>query len=685
MPLILKLRTILQEEKPNYPINYAIPNLFNLFGYNSLAKLPNGEELVNPYDFLISLIDTVLLKNYSPTETMSLSMKNNVKSTSWLKEAVFYSMLIRTSTSWDHDRNGFLDENNIYHLKESGTFIKTLMILPLLLEMGVNAIYLLPISKYSLKNKKGDIGSPYSVSNFFKLDENLNDPILNNRLTLEEQFSVLVKACHILNIRVLIDIIPRTNSTESDLILTNPEWFYWINTSDLKIYKPPYISSIKDETVPPFKKYMKDVYESDSVKEHLKLFKDNPKKQDSLLWEKVLKETAKNPNKILETIDKYFNLTVAPAFSDHINDIQPPWTDITFFRMYLDHPKDNIKYLVDKNIPPYILFDTIKSNLHPGKIPNKELWETLSNIIPYYQKTFGIDGARIDMGHALPDDLVKNIIKNAKEIDPSFIFIAEELNPDNALKAKSLGYDMIIGNAFSFVHDVYNLKTHHFMLNTQNLPILQFALGETHDTPRLASREGEMILSKFITVMNMFLPNAVPFINSGQEIYERQAMNLGINPRENELYMLNNNDPYYGKLALFDKFSFHYLNNMSHDIKDNLKLIKPIRKKYLKAITNKNKYIPITYIEGKNPIGFAYELKDELLFILGNPYYNFGQNIKINLNALRTTYNIGNEAFLLYGMHENDTRKITEFDENNNIYFLAGPGEIKIFTIKKEI
>ena len=32
-------------------------------------------------------------------------------------------------------------------------------------------------SQYSTKNKKGDLGSPYGVSNFFKLDPNLKDPM----------------------------------------------------------------------------------------------------------------------------------------------------------------------------------------------------------------------------------------------------------------------------------------------------------------------------------------------------------------------------------------------------------------------------------------------------------------------------------------------------------------------------
>ena len=84
---------------------------------------------------------------------------------------------------------------------------------------------------------------------------------------------------------------------------------------------------------------------------------------------------------ILELVKRDFGLTVAPAFSDHINDVQPPWTDVTFFRMYMDHPVESQKYLGGANPAPYILFDTIKSNLYKGNVINEGLWATLSNII----------------------------------------------------------------------------------------------------------------------------------------------------------------------------------------------------------------------------------------------------------------------------------------------------------------
>ena len=437
------------------------------------------------------------------------------------------------------------------------------------------------------------------------------------------------------------------------------------------------------KTVSPELKYMKTVYNEENVKNILNYSSLIQKHKIQRNGKKSLVNIKGNPN-ILDLVDKHFGLTIAPAFSDHINDIQPPWTDVTFFRMYLDHPKETIKYLDNPNTPPYILFDTIKSNMYHGKKPNMPLWETLSDVIPYYQKKFGIDGARIDMGHALPKELIDMIINKALEVDDDFSFIAEMLNPNDAKQAKKLGYNMIIGNGFALEYDLKYGGLHEFMLESTKYPLKQFACGETHDTPRLAARDGGQTLSKFLTVMNMFIPNTVPFINSGQEVYETQPMNLGIEPRENELYMLPEHDPYYAKLALFDKFAFHYLNHMNHDIKDNLKKVSPIRKKYLYAISNNKKYRRVEFIEGNHMIGFAYEARNELLFIIGNPMYEYAQHVKINLFNIKDEFPlVENEAFLLYGMHESGTRNITEFDEFSNPYFLMGPGEVKIFTIKK--
>ena len=685
-----KLLTALQENDNKIIYNYTVPDLWNCFDYDEskYIRTNSNELMVNPYDFYSSVIKDFILPKIDTTSNYQTSLSSNkpmpkkgYKGGDWIKESVCYSTMIRVSSAWDFDRSGTLEQENIYNMTETGSFVKMLSLLPLLKKMGVTVVYMLPISKFSLKDKKGDLGSPYGVSNFNELDPNLKDPLVGDKLTLEEEFTAFVEACHILDMRVMIDIIPRTNSVENDLIKEHPDWFYWIKASEYDKYQVPIVKGIKATSAPTVER-MKEVYQSKDTLRHINMFEYDPKTQDSIKWNKI-----KNSKNISQAIEKEFNLRIAPAFSDHINDPQPPWTDVTFFRMYKDIPQETAKFLDTTTRAPYILFDTIKSNMYHGLEPNLGLWDKLADIIPSYQRRFGIDGARIDMGHALPNQLLDMIMKKAKDIDQDFSFIAEELTPSNADKAKEAGYNMIIGNGFIMEPRIWEGELQEYMYESIELPLPIFACGETHDTPRLAARDGGPTLSKALTALNMFMPNAVPFINSGQEVYETQPMNTGLDARENEIFMLPENDPYYGKLALFDLYQFHYTNPRRWEIPDMLDSIKPIRTKYLKEITNEKFFMSLH--QNNHPktfIGLSYiknsrkAHKNALVIVANtNPYEQ--AYMKVDIKALRiATNNQEMAGKLLYSTHE-DPRIFTQFIDYNTLDIHLGPGEVKIIEL----
>ena len=688
MPIskIEKLRNILASKIDQGKINYAVPDLWNAWDYQGeeARKIPSQELLVNPYRFYASVIDDYILPNKKEDTNYlkSLSQIKNVKikkgesGGDWVRKSVLYSTMIRTSSAWDHDRSFSLDLSNFNELKETGTFVKTLVLLPLLKKMGVDTLYLLPLSRFSLKDKKGDLGSPYGVANFFDIDPFLKESMTGKKMTLKEEFQALVEACHILDIRVVIDIIPRTNAVENDLIKDHPDWFYWIKADEAHLFRVPYVKSLEN-TLPPDAKYMDQVYACEDVKRHIKMFQFDPKTQNEELFE----ELKKNSTNLLEDIAKQFNLKIAPAFSDHINDIQPPWTDVTFFRMFMDHPLETKKYLKDPNTPPYILFDTIKANLFPGEKPNKELWDTLKNIIPFYQKNYGIDGARIDMGHALPNELLQMIIKEARLIDKDFAFIAEELNPDNSEKAKKAGYNIIIGNGFWMEPRIWEKKLHKFIYGAKDIALPMFACSETHDTARIAGRDGGRTLARMTTILNMLLPNLVPFINSGQEVYEIQPMNTGIDCTSEDKFKLPADDLFYGKLALFDKYAIHYLNHNRWELADHLDGVKKIRQEWLEQITNLEFYEPIYFNEFDSPaIGVSYYNKETgkcLLVVANSNVYN---DIQCNsdLHKIREkANNFNNFGKLLYSTYEFG-RDYHDFSPDGRIYFQLGAGEVKI-------
>jgi glycosidase len=68
--------------------------------------------------------------------------------------------MVRCFSAWDHGK-GY----------ESGTFLKTIALLPLIKEMGFNGIYFLPVFELSRENKKGEISSPYAIRNIMSFDK----------------------------------------------------------------------------------------------------------------------------------------------------------------------------------------------------------------------------------------------------------------------------------------------------------------------------------------------------------------------------------------------------------------------------------------------------------------------------------------------------------------------------------
>ncbi len=670
--------------------NYAIPDTWLSFDYKGKQiKVHDGHVLVNPYRFYQSLIEDVFLKNdTSELKSYFLThpVEKHLQNGDWIRKSSVYSMMVRTTGSYDHDRTGRLEDSNLYQLKDTGTFLKTLAYLPLLKRMGIDVLYMLPIAKYSLKDKKGELGSPYGVSNFYALDEGLKDPMTGDYTTVNDEFKAFVEAAHALDMKVIIDIIPRTNSVNSDLIIDHPDWFYWIEHKDLDDYRPPMVDGLKT-TLPAKKEYFKELFSSPSVEEHLHKFRKNPKDTDKEKWKVLVKEYKSKSNKkeILDLVQEHFGLTVAPAFSDHINDPQPAWSDVTFFRMYLDHPINSQPFLNELGtFEPYILFDVAKCSLNPGAQPNMPLWDMLSGIIPFYQTEFGIDGARIDMGHALPVELINMIISKAKAIDPNFCFIAEELDIENAQASIDKGYNMIIGDGFIKEPRVLEGMFNAFAYSAMNLPSPLFACGETHDTPRLAARPGQDVLAKMLTVFNHFIPNAIPFLNSGQEFFELQPMNTGLDCKPNEAEALPKNDPYYGKLALFDRYNLHYLHPRRWEMIETIEKASKIRASIMDSMLNMDKVYPLGFsAPWDTAAGFGYRGRNKMTLVITNTDVNNDKEHWVKLDNIPDDYN--NEGTVLKQIFSSEN-SVSEtdivIDSTMNVRIWFKKGEVKILEIK---
>ncbi|WP_028843272.1 alpha-amylase family protein [Pseudothermotoga elfii] len=531
---------------------YCIPKIWLLKDYGGEVKIESGKAFVEPSQYFHSVIQWILEKKESGVDyTKSVSLQKGITDRSWIKSAIVYSCLPRCTAAYNHKGFGRFEVDDIFGYRESGTFLKMIALLPHFYRLGVNTLYLLPITESSNLFRKGEIGSPYSVKDFLKIDPLYHDPLLDG-WNVEDEFLAFVEACHILGIRVLMDFIPRTAARDCNLILNHPEWFYWIKVDELVNYLPPVIPELG--FCQPTKEIMQKLYDRPEIRNHLKKFCFDPKTTDPEKWDKLRREIT--DQSLIPAIIRHFGMMTAPGFSDWINDPQPTWDDVTFLRLYMDHPF-TASGKVGSDHPPYVLFDVIKSSNFPGKVPNLELWNYIASIIPHFQKKYGIDGIRLDMGHALPDQLQQLIIKNARDHDPSFVFIAEELEMHRSKEARESGYDAIIGNSWWMLPRIPDKAYEFIQSESLRVELPYIAAAETPDTPRIFSRDNGKYRF-LIPFLCCFAPNGIFMINSGQEIEETQPMNLGLDNNACGRFTLACGDEFQGKLAFFDHYVLHW-------------------------------------------------------------------------------------------------------------------------------
>lgn len=575
---------ILKSKKEGFNEKYFIPKAWNVTGTGKgILYEENGEICINPYEYFSHLIENQILC-YAVKDTGYLEHAGTkCKDLPFdIKKCVIYSMLARMFTAWYHTEG----------VLSSGTFLKTISLLPYLKSLGVDIIYLLPIFEYSSRYKKGGMGSPYAIKNIYKLDGNLHDPLLGKytEAMLETEFRAFVEACHILGIRVMVDFVFRTVSRDNNLLVEHPDWFYWIDLKYADAFAAPVVG--KKEPFAVDKNSIAILYGSKGINRYLSQFTHSPDKIDREKWLRIVKRHRETGENILDLIESEFNITTVPGFSDMVNDIQPPWTDVTFLKFYFDVHKEAEKY-ISGDQPPYIMQDGIRLSVFRGRQENQELREYITGVIPYYQRKFGIDGARIDMAHALSPDLNTEIIEKVKSINGNFILWSEEFDPGKSKNAKNYGYSFISGDTWAiyniFNKPFFNKKLIADSLMRSDLPVI--AALETPDTPRAALMYKDKRALSLLVFLNYFIPNSVPFINNGMEAMEIQPMNLGLGNTEEGRFVLEKNDPMYGKLAFFDAFCIHWKNKDFEWMKDILACAGRIRKSFLDIISQNENYI----------------------------------------------------------------------------------------------
>jgi 1,4-alpha-glucan branching enzyme len=122
---------------------------------------------------------------------------SGVKHPDWAKDAVIYQINTRQFT-------------------REGTFRAAEKQLPRLRELGVDILWLMPIHPIGEKNRKGTLGSPYSIKDYRGV---------NPEFGTMADFKAFVRAAHASGMKVIIDWVANHSSWDNPLVAQHPDWY----------------------------------------------------------------------------------------------------------------------------------------------------------------------------------------------------------------------------------------------------------------------------------------------------------------------------------------------------------------------------------------------------------------------------------------------------------------------------
>ena len=113
-------------------------------------------------------------------------------------------------------KNATIYELNTRQFSEEGTFQAAQEELPRLKELGIDIVWLMPIHEIGQKNKKGTLGSPYAVKDYYSVNPEFG--------TLED-LKAFVKAAHDLDMYVILDWVANHTAWDNVLLEKHQDWY----------------------------------------------------------------------------------------------------------------------------------------------------------------------------------------------------------------------------------------------------------------------------------------------------------------------------------------------------------------------------------------------------------------------------------------------------------------------------
>ena len=119
-----------------------------------------------------------------------------------------------THPEWS--KNATIYQINMRQFTDEGTFQAAEAHLPRLKALGADILWLMPIHEIGVKNRKGSLGSPYAVKDYYSV---------NHEFGTLDDVKHFMAAAHHHGMYVILDWVANHTAWDSNLVETHPEWY----------------------------------------------------------------------------------------------------------------------------------------------------------------------------------------------------------------------------------------------------------------------------------------------------------------------------------------------------------------------------------------------------------------------------------------------------------------------------
>ncbi len=211
-------------------------------------------------------------------------------------------------------------EVNVRDYTPQGTFKAFEKHLPQLKRLGVDILWIMPVQPIGVKNRKGTLGSPYSVRDYYKIN-----PLLGT----EDDFKHLVQQAHKLGMLVILDWVANHTAWDNPWIKQHPQWYThdengkiippnpeWTDVADLNYQNPQLRHAMVDAMKYWLKKYDLDGFRCDAANLVPVSFWDSARTELEKIKPVFMLAEAEDPGLNCKAFDAYYGWDLYHRMND---------------------------------------------------------------------------------------------------------------------------------------------------------------------------------------------------------------------------------------------------------------------------------------------------------------------------------------------------------------------------------